>query len=105
MSLQIIGGQDPQRNRLCPCGSGLKYKWCHGDPLKKEVCNRVANEKMFQLIHQEKKKRGLIEPRYLCENCGHKFDEPDQSVLEFMDGGESCPMCPNCQSINFVEVN
>ena len=28
---QAIGG-DPSRNGPCPCGSGRKYKRCHGDP-------------------------------------------------------------------------
>ena len=25
---QIVGGQAPERNGLCPCGSGVKYKKC-----------------------------------------------------------------------------
>jgi hypothetical protein len=29
---QVIGGQKPGRNDLCPCGSGKKYKKCHGGP-------------------------------------------------------------------------
>lgn len=24
------GGQEPSRNQPCPCGSGRKYKHCHG---------------------------------------------------------------------------
>lgn len=30
----IIGGRPPGRNHPCPCGSGLKFKKCHGDPKK-----------------------------------------------------------------------
>ncbi|WP_343943514.1 SEC-C metal-binding domain-containing protein, partial [Pseudonocardia zijingensis] len=26
------GGAEPSRNRPCPCGSGRKYKQCHGSP-------------------------------------------------------------------------
>ncbi len=26
------GGDEPSRNRPCPCGSGRKYKQCHGSP-------------------------------------------------------------------------
>ena len=51
---------EPGRNDLCGCNSGLKYKWCHGDPLKKAVCERIVHEKMVQLIMQEKHKRGLL---------------------------------------------
>ena len=28
----VIGGQEPARNEPCPCGSGRKYKRCHGAP-------------------------------------------------------------------------
>ncbi len=61
MGLQIKGDKSPPRNSLCPCGSKLKYKHCHGDVLKQSVCNRVANEKMVQLIREEQIKRGIIE--------------------------------------------
>lgn len=47
------------RNERCMCGSGLKFKHCHGDPQKVAVCNRVANEKMVELIVAEKRKRKM----------------------------------------------
>ncbi len=28
----VVGGQEPARNEPCPCGSGRKYKRCHGAP-------------------------------------------------------------------------
>ena len=28
----VTGGQEPSRNAACPCGSGRKYKRCHGAP-------------------------------------------------------------------------
>ncbi|MGH4026701.1 MAG: SEC-C metal-binding domain-containing protein [Pseudonocardiaceae bacterium] len=28
----VVGGQQPARNEPCPCGSGRKYKRCHGAP-------------------------------------------------------------------------
>jgi preprotein translocase subunit SecA len=28
----VTGGQGPARNAPCPCGSGKKYKRCHGSP-------------------------------------------------------------------------
>jgi hypothetical protein len=30
----IVGGRPPGRNAPCPCGSGLRFKKCHGDPVK-----------------------------------------------------------------------
>jgi preprotein translocase subunit SecA len=30
-------GGEPSRNAPCPCGSGRKYKRCHGDPSRKKV--------------------------------------------------------------------
>jgi len=57
MSIRIKGNQKPGRNEPCPCGSGLKYKKCHGDSLKQALCNRVANEKMVALIELEKEKQ------------------------------------------------
>lgn len=58
----IVGGQKPQRNQPCPCGSGLKFKRCHGDPIKKQACARAmraaAEETMTKLIYEETKKNG-----------------------------------------------
>ena len=59
MGIQLKG-REPGRNEPCPCESGLKYKICHGDGMKRAVCDRVANEKMVQLIAEEKFKKGLI---------------------------------------------
>lgn len=28
---QVVGGQKPGRNQLCPCGSGMKFKHCCGE--------------------------------------------------------------------------
>ena len=58
----IVGGQKPQRNQPCSCGSGLKYKKCHGDPAKKQACVRAmrvaAEETMAKLIYEETNKNG-----------------------------------------------
>lgn len=86
-SKSIVG-----RNEPCPCKSGLKFKHCHGDALKQEVCNRVANEKMVWLIREEQKKRGLVLKNYKCNNCGHDFDEPTEALTVQL------PICPKCQS-------
>ena len=91
MGVQIKGRKSPPRNSLCPCKSGLKFKWCHGDSGKQAVCNRVANEKMVQLIREEQKKRGLIPRNYKCTNCGHTFDVPETS--DIVPGKKICPKC------------
>ena len=51
------------RNETCPCGSGLKYKYCHGD-LGKQVqvetaAKQAAKDTMNELIKTEKIKRGI----------------------------------------------
>ncbi|KKN41766.1 hypothetical protein LCGC14_0720070 [marine sediment metagenome] len=48
------------RNELCKCRSGLKFKYCHGDPEKKMLCERGMAEIMFRLIMRERYKRKLI---------------------------------------------
>ena len=93
MGIQIKGGKKPLRNDPCPCGSKLKAKYCHLDPLKQAVCNRVANEKMVELIRAEQLKRGLIALDYKCNNCGHTFDEPEES--ELLSNVQLCPKCMN----------
>lgn len=66
--LQLKGSKKPERNEPCPCKSGLKFKHCHGCALKQEVCNRVANEKMVQLIREEQRKHG-IPIKVKCPDC------------------------------------
>lgn len=66
--LQLKGNKEVGRNELCPCKSGLKYKHCHGDAMKKGVCNRVANEKMVQLIREEQRRKG-IPINVICPDC------------------------------------
>ena len=51
------------RNEPCPCNSGLKFKHCHGDEIKRAICNVLANDKMVELIHQEQIKQGIVEQK------------------------------------------
>ena len=65
------------RNELCPCGSGLKYKKCHGDPVKISACNMIAQLKMKELIMTERIKKGLVckhgkKLGEYCKNCGEE---------------------------------
>jgi len=48
------------RNDLCPCKSGLKFKYCHGDVVKVDLARHAMNYRMAELIVEEKIKRGLI---------------------------------------------
>jgi len=89
-------GPEPGRNELCPCGSKLKFKHCHGDESKRVIANRVANLKMMELVLAEQKKRGIVPWNFKCENCGHGFDTPIQGQTSEL------PLCPKCQSPNIV---
>lgn len=66
---QLTAKSKVGRNELCPCESGLKFKWCHGDEGKRAVCEAVMRETMVRLIIETQLKKGLI-----CEH-GIKKDE------------------------------
>jgi hypothetical protein len=48
----ITGGRRPPRNTPCPCGSGKKFKKCHGKPPTEEQRARFA--KLRDLFRGEK---------------------------------------------------
>lgn len=87
----IIGGQEPGRNELCPCGSGLKYKHCHGDDKKRQVVQKFAAALMGQLIRRTKMEKGMIPWPFTCNVCGKGFIKPKQSVA--VPGSPICPYC------------
>ena len=64
-------GKKQGRNELCTCGSGLKFKKCHGDPAKLLVVRHIANEVMLIMIAMTKLERGK-------EDFG--FDDYDKVV-------------------------
>jgi len=66
MGIQLRGPA-PGRSDPCPCKSGLKFKWCHGDGGKQAACDRVAFEHMTLLITREQHKRGIISDDYFNE--------------------------------------
>ena len=55
-----LKGPAPGRNELCPCNSGLKFKFCHGDPGKVLACERAAFELMSRLVAKEQHKRKIL---------------------------------------------
>ena len=82
--IAIKGGQKPKRNQPCPCGSKLKFKHCHGDPLKMEACNHMVRQYMLNLIMSEKLERGMI--------CKHGIET-----------GKKCVDCSGPQELNLGE--
>ena len=77
------------RNEPCPCGSGLKFKHCHGDGKKTAVAQQAANLVMLRLIAEEKYKREMIDQdefRTILEQTEYKVvefvEEPKQEEEE-----------------------
>jgi len=73
-----LKSREPGRNDPCPCGSELKYKKCHGDPVKRMICNRVANEHMVSLIRVEQRKKIIAKQQAECKLCGHTGTVPGE---------------------------
>ena len=62
------------RNYPCPCKSGLKYKKCHGDPVKIMQAKHAAEIAFKHLIQNERIKKGIICKHGLlkteyCKDC------------------------------------
>lgn len=76
----ITGGQKPKRNKPCPCGSGLKYKWCHGDVAKTANARDAMNRKMVELIIEEKIMRGLLDPEDVVSDDTIE-SEPESNLI------------------------
>ncbi len=80
-----------QRNEPCGCGSGLKFKYCHGDSGKRAVVERYVQEIMLRLIMKEKHKQGLISSvqyqAWISKAKGNRVPEPvgELDVGEIMD--------------------
>ena len=107
---------EPGRNEPCVCGSGLKYKRCHGDPCKLAICNRIVDERMTGLIMKEKFDRGLITEReynaFLAKRRPDALREPvsGRDVGELLDNAglkrcacgtpipDDCEVCIKCKN-------
>ena len=115
MSIKFKGPK-PGRNELCPCNSGLKFKWCHDDPGKMAACDRVAFEHMSLLIIKEQHKRKIIsDEQYKAFMERYKSDfvpEPvtQRDVGELLDSAglkrcacgtpipDDCELCIKCKN-------
>jgi len=90
----------PARNEKCPCGSGLKYKFCHGDIVKQEMARDAANRAMAILVNEEMKRKGLLPYRYTCNSCNANFGVPKESKII-----KGTLICPECNSTDLRETN
>jgi hypothetical protein len=82
---QLKAKTDPGRNELCPCKSELAFKHCHGDPVKRAVCETVMRETMVRLIMQEKFKRGMITEEQLqmiLDPAGIEIEDDDGVIIQ-----------------------
>jgi hypothetical protein len=93
------GNQIKRDMMLCPCGSGLKYRDCHGDPKKVAAVEKFSAAFMGQMIIREKMEQGLIPFPYTCNKCGKGFIKPKDST--FVPG---IPICPHCDNTD-IEKN
>ena len=112
-----LKGPAPGRNALCPCKSGLKFKYCHGDNGKMAACDRVAFEHMSLLIIREQHKRKIISPeqykafmkRYDPETKKEPVTERDVNELMATTGlkrctcgaviPDDCESCAKCKKL------
>lgn len=73
-----MGATKPSRNEPCPCGSGKKFKRCHGGPNAdyEEMISRGANEaQRMAEIHwiQQQRQQGLGRPIIAAEAAGKRI--------------------------------
>lgn len=91
----IVGGQAPKRNEPCPCGSKLRFKYCHGDSSKiaavQEATRQFANRLFANMIRGERMKKGLEPFPWTCTACGKGCLEPKESTI--VPGTLLCPEC------------
>ena len=69
------------RNAKCKCGSGLKFKNCHGNQEFMQKANVVANLAMSVMIHHKRYKSGMITEDECDEKVG-RFQELIYNVLD-----------------------
>ncbi len=81
--IPIMKKKDPGRNNPCPCGSGRKYKKCHGSPnyqnsrfvltpaLEEKIKLQIERQKAKELIRQNQ--QGLGRPVISVQFQGYRF--------------------------------
>lgn len=73
-----MGGTNPSRNELCPCGSGKKFKRCHGGPNVnyEEMISRGAEDAQRKTeIHwiQQQRQQGLGRPIIAAQTASKRI--------------------------------
>jgi len=82
VGIQIV--KDKERlNEPCSCGSGLKFKKCHGDPAKLAVVKHIANEAMLIMIAVAKRDNLNID--FGFEDCDKVINNPDFVLPKFIE--------------------
>lgn len=125
MSYTIVGGQEPGRNDPCSCGSGLKYKHCHGDNGKRnlmpcpcgsdlkfgdchgdmkklQAVKKLSDAFMVQLIRRERMEQGLEPFPFTCNKCGKGFVRAKESTI--VPGALICPHCDSTDLTRTVPI-
>lgn len=70
-----------ERNTRCQCGSGLKFKHCHGDQEKMKVANVIANLAMSVMIHHRRHAAGLVDET----ECDEKVGQLQEVMYNMLD--------------------
>jgi SEC-C motif len=103
----------PGRNDKCPCGSGLKYKHCHGDPEKANACIHLSQLYLMKLIAGARYRAGLIQRDDLEEITSRaeqdmldiigmvEVEEPDDAPKVPVSAG--LVRCPSCGAMTYGE--
>lgn len=80
---QIWSVDKISRNAACPCGSGKKFKNCHGRPSKKAELDKLIADEQRQLEVMEKEKEKLNEADIAAsENEEVVNNEDEEKTLE-----------------------
>jgi hypothetical protein len=74
-------GQARARNQKCQCGSGLKFKHCHGDQEKRQKVSTIANLAMTVLINYRRQKAGLVDED-TCDTQVARIQEMMYNILD-----------------------
>jgi len=72
-----------EKNKPCQCGSGLKYKWCHGDKDMVSKSLSVARLVFMCLVADKKVAKKLMTP---YERDAFLKDVAVPTVLKMLDG-------------------
>lgn len=75
-----------KRHQPCPCGSGLKFKWCHGSETIKQACQKAAALMFMHCITPFRLQHKVIDQ----EEYTHIMSQVDTALVEMVVGGQGC---------------